>query len=105
MTPAPQQVIKAVIFDLGNVLIAVDETRALDRMATRAGKTRRELEGYVMLTPFVNQLARGELSSEQFFEIMRRDTSGRNSEVERLSAPQMGGCGVRQNTSWPSEFW
>ena len=74
MTPAPQQVIKAVIFDLGNVLIAVDETRALDRMATRAGKTRRELEGYVMLTPFVNQLARGELSSEQFFEIMRRDT-------------------------------
>ena len=74
MTPTPQPAIEAVIFDLGNVLIAVDETRALDRMAARTGKTRRELEGYVMLTPFVNQLARGELSSQQFFEIVRRDT-------------------------------
>ena len=74
MTPAPQPVIEAVIFDLGNVLIAVDETRALDRMAARTGKTRRELENYVMLTPSVNQLARGELSSQRFFEIVRKDT-------------------------------
>lgn len=74
MRPAPQPVIEAVVFDLGNVLIAVDETRALDRMAARTGKTLRELEGYVMLTPFVNQLARGELSSQRFFEIVRQDT-------------------------------
>ena len=72
--PAPQPVIGAVIFDLGNVLIAVDETRALDRMAARTGKTRRELENYVMLTPSVNQLARGELSAQRFFEIVRQDT-------------------------------
>ncbi|MGD0015903.1 MAG: HAD family phosphatase [Verrucomicrobiia bacterium] len=74
MTPVPQPVIETVIFDLGNVLIAVDETRALDRMAARTGKTRRELENYVMLTPSVNQLARGELSSQRFFEIVRQDT-------------------------------
>ena len=72
--PAPQPVIGAVIFDLGNVLIAVDETRALDRMAARTGKTRRELENYVMLTPSVNQLERGELSAQRFFEIVRQDT-------------------------------
>ena len=72
--PAPQPVIGAVIFELGNVLIAVDETRALDRMAARTGKTRRELENYVMLTPSVNQLERGELSAQRFFEIVRQDT-------------------------------
>jgi putative hydrolase of the HAD superfamily len=74
VTPTSQPAIKAVIFDLGNVLIAVDEMRALDQMAARTGKTRRELEGYVMLTPFTNQLALGELSPQQFYEIVRRDT-------------------------------
>ena len=80
--------IEAVIFDLGNVLIAVDEARALDRMAARTGKTRRELEGYVMLTPFVNQLALGELSPQRFFEVVRRDTGfdGDFAEFARIWA-------------------
>lgn len=82
MTPTPQPGIEAVIFDLGNVLIAVDETRALDRMAACTGKTRRELENYMMLTPSVNQLACGELSSQRFFEIVRQDTGFDGDFVE-----------------------
>ena len=80
--------IEAIIFDLGNVLIAVDEARALDRMAARTGKTRRELEGYVMLTPFMNQLALGELSPQRFYEIVRRDTGldGDFAEFARIWA-------------------
>ncbi len=82
MTPTPQPVIKAVIFDLGNVLIAVDEMRALDRMAARSGKTRSDLESYVMLTPFTNQLALGQLSPQQFYEIVRRDTGFKGDFAE-----------------------
>lgn len=65
--------IEAVIFDLGNVLIEVREDVALQRLSERTGKTPRVLADYVMLTPFVNQLARGELTPQQSFERAARD--------------------------------
>jgi putative hydrolase of the HAD superfamily len=65
--------IEAIIFDLGNVLIAVDEQRMIERFCARAGKSQRELQDYIMATPFVNQLALGQLTGQRFFEIVAGD--------------------------------
>jgi FMN phosphatase YigB (HAD superfamily) len=65
--------VDAVIFDLGNVLLLVREDVAMDRLGTRTGRTRGELQEYIMATPFCNQLARGELARHRFFEIVSKD--------------------------------
>jgi glucose-1-phosphatase len=65
--------IDAVIFDLGNVLVAVDEGRAADRMAARTGKSRPQIEEYARGTPHETNLALGKLTRQQFFETVTRD--------------------------------
>lgn len=65
--------IDAVIFDLGNVLIAVDEPRAAERMAACTGKTRQQIDEYILGTPHVLELALGKLSKKQFFRIVAKD--------------------------------
>ena len=67
--------IDAVIFDLGNVLVAVDEGRAAGRLAARVAKTRQHIEEYAGNTPHAAQLALGKLTRQQFFEIIVRDLS------------------------------
>ena len=65
--------IDTVIFDLGNVLITVDELRAADRLAGRTGKTREQISAYALSTPYATNLALGKLTRQQFFEIVARD--------------------------------
>jgi HAD superfamily hydrolase (TIGR01509 family) len=65
--------IEAVIFDLGNVLLAYDEGRAAERLAARTGKTRRQIDDYARSTPYVTELALGKLSKRQFFHTVARD--------------------------------
>lgn len=65
--------IDAIIFDLGNTLLFFDWDITADRLCARTGKARRELDDYIVTTPFVNQLCIGELSREHFFEIIARD--------------------------------
>jgi putative hydrolase of the HAD superfamily len=65
--------IDAVIFDLGNVLVAVDEGRAADRLAARTGKTRQQINEYAHSTPHAMNLALGKLTRQQFFETVAHD--------------------------------
>jgi len=65
--------IDAVIFDLGNVLLFFDWEIAANRLCARTGKSRQELDHYIMATPFVDQLVRGELTKQRFFEIVSGD--------------------------------
>jgi putative hydrolase of the HAD superfamily len=65
--------IESVIFDLGNVLVPFDWGIARERMCQRAGCSRRELEDYIVTTPFLIQLELGQLTARQFFEIVARD--------------------------------
>jgi glucose-1-phosphatase len=65
--------IDAVIFDLGNVLVAVDEGHAVDRLARRTGKSRQEIDEYARGTPHAMNLALGKLTRRQFFETVARD--------------------------------
>lgn len=64
---------EAVIFDLGNVLLAFDAQQTMERLRRRTGKTLRELQDYLLETPFVNQLEVGQLTGQQFFEIVAKD--------------------------------
>jgi len=64
---------EAVIFDLGNVLLTLDFDRALNRLAAGCRKSRAELDRYIATTPWVNQLATGELSKWDFFETVVAD--------------------------------
>jgi len=65
--------IEAVIFDLGNVLLAFDDTRASDKIAMRTGKTRQQIEHYALSTPYVTELALGKLSKVRFFHTVAKD--------------------------------
>ena len=65
--------IEAVIFDLGNVLLPFDWGIARKRMCERASCSRRELEDYIVTTPFLTQLELGQITAAQFFEIVSRD--------------------------------
>jgi FMN phosphatase YigB (HAD superfamily) len=65
--------IDAVVFDLGNVLIAVDERRAIGRMAARTGKTSGQIGEYILGTPHAHELALGKVSKKQFFHTVAKD--------------------------------
>ena len=76
--------INTIIFDLGNVLLFFDWNITADRLCARTGRLRRELDDYIVTTPFVNQLCIGELSRERFFEIIARDL-GFDGDYEEFS--------------------
>jgi putative hydrolase of the HAD superfamily len=65
--------IEAIIFDLGNVLLFFDWEIAANRLCARTKRSRQELDHYIMTTPFVDQLSRGELTKQRFFEIVASD--------------------------------
>jgi putative hydrolase of the HAD superfamily len=65
--------IEAIIFDLGNVLLAFDDARASERLASRTGKTRQEIEAYGRSTPYMHELALGKLSKKRFFHTVAND--------------------------------
>jgi epoxide hydrolase-like predicted phosphatase len=65
--------IEAVIFDIGNVLLPFNWDIAADRFCTRTGHTRRELDDFIVTTPFVHQLEIGQITGPQFFAILARE--------------------------------
>lgn len=65
--------IDAVIFDLGNVLLAFDETRAVKRLAARTGKTPQQIDEYARGTPHVTELALGKVTKLRFFHTIAKD--------------------------------
>ncbi len=62
--------INAVVFDLGNVLLPFDWDIAADRFCARCGCDRRRLDDYIVTTPFVQQLALGQITPARFFETL-----------------------------------
>jgi len=65
--------IDAIVFDLGNVLLAFDETRAVKRLAVRTGKTPQQIYEYARGTPYVTELALGKVTKLRFFYTVARD--------------------------------
>lgn len=65
--------IDAVIFDLGNVLLAFDDSRGARRIAERTGKTPQQIEEYARGTPYITELSIGKLSKMRFFHTVAKD--------------------------------
>jgi FMN phosphatase YigB (HAD superfamily) len=65
--------LQAIIFDLGNVLIHVDEARARTRFAARTGKREQEIDDYFRSTPYATELALGKLAGRRFYRIVSKD--------------------------------
>lgn len=65
--------IDAVIFDLGNVLISVNEHRAATRFAARTGKSAAEILAYFLSTPHATELALGKQTKRQFYRTISHD--------------------------------
>ncbi len=64
---------EAIIFDLGNVLLPFDWDIAADRLCARTGRSRRELDDYILTMPLVTELSLGQITKEAFYEHMARD--------------------------------
>ncbi len=81
MTP-----IETIVFDLGNVLLPFNWDLAADRFCARCGCDRRRLDDYIVTTPFVQQLALGQMTKEKFFQRLAGDFSfpGDYDEFARL---------------------
>ena len=65
--------IDAIIFDLGGVLVNVDEARALERFAARTRRPAAEISDYVRRTPYVTEFALGKLTRRQFYRVLAKD--------------------------------
>lgn len=78
--------LETVIFDLGNVLLPFDWSIPGKRMSERTGCSRQELQNYITKTPFLGQLELGQLTAQQFFEIVARDLrfTGNRAEFDEI---------------------
>ncbi len=65
--------IDAIVFDLGNTLLAFDESLAVKRLAARTGKTPQHINEYGRSTPYVTELALGKITKLRFFYTVARD--------------------------------
>ncbi|MEI8315903.1 MAG: HAD family phosphatase [Verrucomicrobiota bacterium] len=74
--------LETVIFDLGNVLLPFDWSIPSKRMSERTGCSQQELQDYITKTPFLGQLELGQLTAQQFFEIVARDLRFTGSRAE-----------------------
>jgi putative hydrolase of the HAD superfamily len=65
--------VDAVVFDLGNVLISVNEQRSLERFAARTGKSPAAIQAYFYTTPHATELSLGKITKRQFYRTVSRD--------------------------------
>ena len=65
--------IDAIIFDLGGVLVYVDEARALERFAARTRRTAVDIGDYLRRTPHAMEFGLGKLTRRQFYRVVAKE--------------------------------
>ncbi len=63
----------AIIFDLGNVLLPFNWDLAADKFCARTGRSRRELDDYMVTMPFAHELSLGLKTGEEFYRLLAQD--------------------------------
>ncbi len=64
---------EAVVFDLGNVLLPFNWDIAAEKFAVRTGRSRREVDDYMVTMPFLNELSLGRMTKEEYFRVVAKD--------------------------------
>lgn len=72
----------AIIFDLGNVLISVNEVRFAQRLAAATGRSAQELGDFFQRSPLNNEYAMGHLTTDEFYQALVRDLAFQGSFEE-----------------------
>ena len=65
--------IDAIIFDLGGVLVHVDETRAIERFAARTGRSPADIRDYLRRTSHATEFALGKITRRGFYRVVAKD--------------------------------
>ena len=65
--------IDAIIFDLGGVLVHLDEAHALERFAARTGRTVADISDYLRRTSHATEFALGKLTRRRFYRVVAKD--------------------------------
>jgi HAD superfamily hydrolase (TIGR01509 family) len=79
------QTIKTVVFDLGKVLVDFDYSIAGRKLASRASMAAAELGQFLVHVPLIIQYETGLITSEEFFQQVRR-ASGFQGDLEEFSS-------------------
>jgi glucose-1-phosphatase len=77
--------IKAVIFDLGGVLVRTEDQSPRHALAERLGISRGQMYYLVFDSPSAQQASRGELTVSQHWEAVRQALGLPEAEIDRLS--------------------
>jgi len=83
--------IKAVIWDLGGVILRTEETAPRQQLADRLGMARYDLEELVFHSPSGMRAQRGEISVEQHWENLRQELNLSKEEMPAVREAFWGG--------------
>jgi epoxide hydrolase-like predicted phosphatase len=76
--------IKAIIFDLGGVLLRTADFSPRDHLADRLGMSRHELEGFIFGGESGDQAQRGEISVEEHWQNLRQKLNCSQQDLQAL---------------------
>jgi epoxide hydrolase-like predicted phosphatase len=76
--------IKAIIFDLGGVLLRTADFSPRDHLAARLGMNRRELEGFIFGGESGEQAQRGEISVAEHWENLRQKLNCSTQDLQAM---------------------
>jgi epoxide hydrolase-like predicted phosphatase len=76
--------IKAIIFDLGGVLLRTADFSPRDHLADRLGMSRHELEGFIFGGESGDQAQRGEISVEEHWQNLRQKLNCSQQDFQAL---------------------
>jgi len=89
--------IKAVIWDLGGVILRTEETAPRQQLADRLGMARYDLEELVFHSPSGMRAQRGEISVEQHWENLRQELNLSKEEMPAVREAFWGGDRIDTN--------
>ena len=86
-----QKAIRAVIFDLGGVILRTDDPKPRTSLAEQMGKTRMQLEDAVFANPTSQRAEKGLASVEEVWETVGKILNLRSEEIPSFRSQFFGG--------------
>ena len=89
--------IRAVIFDLGGVLIRTEDRTPRTRLADRLGLTYNELSALIFDSPSAHQAMKGEITAAEHWEAAQEALGIPQDEIEKMKLDFWGGDTLDEN--------
>ena len=89
--------IRAVIFDLGGVLVRTEDRTPRTRLADRLGLTYNELSALIFDSPSAHQAMKGEITAAEHWEAAQEALGIPQDEIEKMKLDFWGGDTLDEN--------